>query len=363
MSVPASVTAAGYGGGSIGLPILKANRSIAANPFPQFAGAAGGGFFGKVGNSLAGAAPFLGASVGGSLGGQSIFGQIAGSAGGLLLGGAIGAATTTGVFSAGATALLTNPFTIAAGAGLLIGSYFLGKAKQRRSDEETSGQYLTQALQAIDQLALGVGNGSIDGGQARQIFDTQILGAFKTQISQLKTKSVVQSRLTNQVRDLQKVYDARIPPLIAEQERQAAQEAQRAADARRFAGIDARLIPQFAGGGYVGGIDRGFDSVKALLRPGELVLNRGQQAAVIAQSSPSVFRNAGVPAFNTTGRYADGGYVSGGGGQGGQAITIQELVIDAVVDAQGIYVVGATSANGQKIDIKNVRERRLNREG
>ena len=279
-----------FGGGSSGTG-RSATLSGGLGDFigasvPRTAGKIGGGFFSGIGQSLAAAAPLVGLSLGSGLGGQSVLGQIAGSAGGLLGGGAI--AGFSGVLGAKAAAFFTNPFTIAIGAGLLVGSIFLGRAAQRRKDEEASGQFLTQALQGIEELAAGVASGQIPGAQARSIFETQILGTFRQQIGQLKTASVRESRLTNQVNDLRKVFEARIPPLIAEQER-------KAADAARFAAIDSRLVPQFAGGGTVPGIDRGRDSVLAMLRPGEKVLTLPQQASVISQSNPSVFDRAGVP--------------------------------------------------------------------
>jgi hypothetical protein len=238
------------------------------------------------------------------------------------------------------------------GAPLLVGAIFAGKAAQRKKDEEAAGQYLTQALQALDQLISGVQSGSIDGNQARSIFENQILGTFIQQINGLKTESVRKSRLTNQVADLRKVYEARVTPAIAEQQKRAAESA---LNASNFS----RQIPEFASGGYVGGIDRGFDSVKALLRPGELVLNRAQQSAVMSRAGSDVFRNIGVPTVNTTGRYADGGYVPSGGKGGDQSINIY---LDATVDSEGIFIRGGSTKNGQRVIINQINQARLNRE-
>jgi hypothetical protein len=85
--------------------------------------------------------------------------------------------------------------------------------------------------------------------------------------------------LTNQLRDLDQGVVAEL--------RAAAQRQQ----SRR--GVLNQLIPEFQGGGYVPGIDRGFDSVPILARPGELVLNR-QQQGLVERSAPGVFQQAGI---------------------------------------------------------------------
>jgi hypothetical protein len=136
--------------------------------------------------------------------------------------------------------LLSNPFTAVIGAGLLIGGALLGRAKQRSSDEEAAGQMLTQAIQAIEQLRDAVAADQIDGSQARSIFESQILGQFRAGINTLKTKSVRESRLTNQVSDLRKVFEDNVVPQIAaqQQRRQAALDAS-AAEAAKQARLQA----------------------------------------------------------------------------------------------------------------------------
>jgi hypothetical protein len=325
---------------------------------PRTAGRVGG-FFSNIGQSIASAAPFLGLSLGGSLGGQSALGQIAGSAGGFLGGGLLAAKLAPGLLSKGAAAFFTNPFTIAIGAGLLVGSVLLGRAAQRRKDEEASGQFLTQALQGIEELAAGVANGQIPGSQARQIFENQILGTFRQQVSGLKTRSVVESRLTNQVADLRRVFEARIPPLIAEQER-------KAADAARFAAIDSRLVPQFAGGGTVPGIDRGRDSVLAMVRPGEKILTLAQQSSVIAQSNPGVFDRAGVPrtaiqagaaqAFQFGGTAQPSSFWGASG-----TPMVDTLIVEVDFDAEGMVRAGLKGRNGEDIVARKVEARRRRR--
>lgn len=327
----------------------------------------GGKFsFSGLGKGLAGAAPFLGLSTGASLGGQSIGGQILGGAGGFLTGGVIASALSPGLFSGTAAALFSNPFTAIAGAGLLIGGLLLGKAKQRKSDEEASGEFLRQALASIDQLAAGVSSGQIDGAQARSIFDSQILGTFRQQIGGLKTASVRNSRLTNQVRDLEAVYQARIPPLIADQQKRAADALAQQQRSQQNALAFSKQIPEFASGGFVPGIDHGFDSVRALLRPGEMVLTRSQQASVMSQAGPGVFDRAGVPRtsmqFGGTQAFGFGGTAQPTSFGQPLEITLEAQVVIGKNDATRIHLIGARSPQGRAITVKNVQDARTNRE-
>jgi tape measure domain-containing protein len=349
-----NLVAAATGGGSGAPPSTTATQQLqqvfsdiagpAARPRTvtgSVAGAAAtaGGFsLSALGRSIGAAAPFLGGTIGLGLGGQSRLGQVAGAVGGGVLGLGVGVATGA-ITNPAIISLFTNPFTIPLAAGLLVGSVFLGKAKQRRQDEELSGQYLTQALQAIDQLAAGVGSGSISGSEAKSIFDNQILGTFRQQISQLKTRSVVESRLTNQVNDLRKVYEARIPPLIAEQER-------RAADARRFAAIDSRLIPQFATGGISsGGL--------AILHDREMVLTPQHQSAIAARAGEDIFRSVGVPGVRPNADFDNGGIYSRSSSQGGAGpVVIDKLFIS--IDAEGIAIEGMSGRNGEQVIIKAI---------
>jgi hypothetical protein len=75
-----------------------------------------------------------------------------------------------------------------------------------------------------------------------------------------------------------------------------------------------------------------------------------------------VFRAAGVPAINTTGRYADGGYAPSNGGAAGQQVVIEQLTIEAVVDSEGIAIKGMSTKSGQRVIINQINQARLNRE-
>jgi hypothetical protein len=314
-------------------------------------GSAKPSFLGGIGQSLAAAAPFLGASLGGGLGGQSVAGQIAGSAGGFLAGGTITA--LAGGLGKAATAFFTNPFTIAIGAGLIVGSVLLGKAKQRKADEQASGEMLTQALNALTQLRDAIGADQIDGSQARSIFDSQILGQFKSGINTLKTKSVRESRLSNQVADLQKVYSDIIPPAIAAQEARKAAGIANQTRLQNNALRDSRIIPEFATGGTtMGGL--------ALLHPGEKILNIQQQAAVRAMAGANVFERAGVPGVKQNPIFDTGGTMGRGGLP--MVVEVDVQVVMGKNDQTRIFVTGGNTTEGRNLIVRQVNVARTNRE-
>ncbi|HZF40706.1 MAG TPA: hypothetical protein VE715_17925, partial [Blastocatellia bacterium] len=309
----AQAFAGGAGGNGVGVPpstsdtqqiqqVLSEIASPATRPRTvtggagTVAGVAGSGFsLGGLFGNLASAAPLLGVGLGAGLGGQSRLGQVFGAAGA----GAVGLGVSFGasVFGAGgglaqAALAALGPVSLI-GAPLLVGAILLGKAKQRKADEEASGQFLIQAEQSIEQLATGIATDQIEGAQARALFDSQILATFRQQISGLKTKSVVDSRLKNQVHDLENVYQARITPLIADQSK-------RRADAARFAAIDRRLIPQFAIGGVTGG-------GLAILHPNEMVLTPRHQSAIRSVAGGDIFDRVGVPGVQSQPVFDQGG--------------------------------------------------------
>jgi hypothetical protein len=344
ISAPASISQSfgSFFSGGGGSSSASGFGKLALDPLTAKEFGIGGSFLGGIGKSFAAAAPLLGLSLGAGLGGQSVFGQIAGSAGGLLGGGAV--AGFSGLLGKAATKFFTNPFTIAIGAGLLVGSFFLGRAKQRKQDEELSGQFLTQALAGIDQLASAVSSGQITTlVEARSIFDSQILGVFAQQIGGLKTKSVRESRLTNQVRDLRNQFEIRIPPLINEAN-------QRRIDAERAAIVHSRLIPEFGTGGTArGGL--------AFLHPGEKVLNFQQQSAVQAMAGANVFERAGVPGVQHSRVFDNGGIMPAGRPE---PIVIEQLVVS--IDSESIAVKGMSGDPGRQVIIRQVIAAKRNEE-
>ena len=214
------------------------------------------------GAGLAPQLPLIGLGLGMSLGGPSKLGGILGGAGGLLLGGsglaflapllglggalggAGGAAAgalggAAGVGGAGGllgtlTPLLTNPFTIAAGAALLVGAYFLGRKKQRQRDEKSRDELKGDAFSQIDQILKNVRADRMDGidgiTQAEAIRDQ-----YFQQISTLKTKSVKQS-----AENYRPYFDAKIEAIRREADLQL-----------RRKEISDKLVPEFALGGWV----------------------------------------------------------------------------------------------------------------
>ena len=302
-----SLTGGGAGGGpqqSLTQQALQ-SASIAANyNLPGLSGGIGGGagvslasggLKGLLGNA-AFAAPLLGLSLGASLGGKSTLGSILGGAGGLLLGGSllagVGGAgaiggllglvgvggTNAAILSSALTGLLTNPFTIAAGVALLVGAYFLGKSKQRKSDEKLADSYWVAEADQLKILTKEVNADQIDGqsalAQAAQLRQQTI-----AQLNTIKTSSVRESRLRNQLADVDRVY---VAPL------KAAVEAQTLRTERK-----GKIVPTFADGGIVPGVYDGRDSVLARLSGGEVVLTPNHQHQLFG----ALMERVGVPGF------------------------------------------------------------------
>lgn len=311
--------------------------------------------FGKTPGSaggLAGALPLLGLTFGSQAGGGSILGQILGGAGGVLAGiGLTAAPAGLAASSPALAALFSNPIIAIAGAGLLVGAIFLGRASQRRKDEHASGDFLQQAIDGIAQLREAVSTDQITGAQARASFNSDILGTFRAQINTIKTKSVRESRLTNQVRDLQNLFESSVGPEITKQ-----------AERQR---VGSRLIPEFASGGIIPGIDRGYDSTLIKARPGEMVLTRAQQQQIAMMSAnPGIFAAAGVPSAGSV--EADGiqGFAGGGTVQGSTIV----LGPDAFDGAQITLVAGQedisrllVSPAGRRATTTNVKRSRQSR--
>lgn len=295
--------------------------------------------------ALGSIAPLLGLSLGAGVGGTSVLGQILGAGGGLATG--IGLSFGASVLGAGggigqAALAALGPIALI-GVPLLIGAFFLGKASQRKRDEEASGAFLTQAIQRIEELRRQVDTDQVDGSQARAIFENQILADFINQISQLKTESVRKSRLTNQVRDLRAVYDANLGPAIAAQQQR-----------KR---VNQNLIPEFATGGVVPGFNRGFDSVHALLTPGEIVLNQAQQAAIQSMAGMGVFAKAGVPDAGVQAGMAQA-FQFGGVARDFSAPISLNLEVSIGMSQSGaeeIFAAAGSSDTGQQVIVSSVR--------
>ncbi len=245
--------------------------------------------FGKAPGSalggLASAAPLLGLSLGAGLGGSSVLGSILGAAGGLALGVGLTAAPAAlaGTFLA---PLFSNPITAIIGGVALIGALLLGRAAARRKDEKSSGDALQQAVDQIhdfrDQIKGDHAQATV--GDAHKILESTIIGPFIAFINTIKTRSVRESRLAHQVPDLRKLFETEvIPEIIAQQTR------------IKNKTIGQNIIPEFATGGVVEGVDRGYDSILAKLRPREMVLTVEHQAKIREMAGHNIFQVVGVP--------------------------------------------------------------------
>jgi tape measure domain-containing protein len=383
-------------GGGISAPASASGRIIGTPPFNPSAGgfgvggiftqsgalAGGGGLFGNLlsgigfglkpgsaSGSLAAGLPLLGASFGSLAGGSSGLGRILGGAGGAALG--VGLTAAPSLLSGTVLApLFSNPITAIIGGGLLVGGLvagLVGGAKQRKRDEEASGDMIRQAEEGINQIILAIRNNQIVGlDQARGVFESQVLANFQAQISQLKTKSVRESRLTNTVASLRNNFETRIPPEIEAQQKRLQEE-----EDRRIRQDDAfrRQIPEFARGGIVPGIDLGFDSVMALARPGEMFLTRGQQSAIRALAGGDVFSRVGVPGsgqqIGSAQAFANGGTVQRVSGQDSDEpieISLNVTVGMSQSGAEEIAITGMSTNNGRRVIINQINAARLGRE-
>jgi hypothetical protein len=206
-------------------------------------------------------------------GGQSTAGNLLGSAGGALTTGFI--TSSLGLMgSGGAAAFFSNPITAIAGGALLVGSVLLGKAKQRKADESVVDTYWTKYAQVTDALTRDVRANRIDGDSAL----AQAMAARQEaidQINQIKTKSVRESRLRNQIPQIDNGSLATLKAAIRDQGKR-----------RDLMG---RYVPEFAAGGIVPGP---FGSkVPVYAHAGEVILNQQQ----IRRLGSGALAEAGVP--------------------------------------------------------------------
>lgn len=302
-------------------------RSVSTGKIVSGPGSTTGGFKG-VTNALG---PLVGMGLGQYAGGQSPFGQLLGGVGGALVGAGI-----TGMLTGAAPLLFSNPVTAIIGGALLGASALIGLAsgaKQRRKDEEASGDYLREADAAIHKLKDAINNDEVQGyAQAKEAFENQILANFRNQIGQLKTKSVRESRLTNQVRDLYGTFDAVIQPAVDEQLKRKEMSRQR----QLLSGL---LVPEFAVGGFVPGAVGSPQLI--LAHGGEMVVNPSQQTANLMHAAA----NAGVPG-------TQGGGTAKSEPQQPQTINVT-LVLGTEIQNQ-LFVNGAKSNSGFRAIIQQI---------
>ena len=285
-AIGAAKSALGIGGGGSGASGILG--SLGTNFSRLFSGIG----FGKApgsGGALAGALPLLGLSLGSSLGTDRLTSILGGAAGGLL---GIGLSAAPGIIGAGGALsglgflapLFSNPITAIAAGLALPAVFLLGRARQRKRDEKSSGDFLQDAINQIRDVKKQVESNelTLNVTEARKLFESQILQPFVAQINTLKSKSVRESRLKNQTADLRNLFEKEVIPAVqAQKTRQ---------------GINDKLIPEFALGGIVSGLPTpGVDSVLARLSPGEMVLTVRHQQMIQAMAGGNVFAAAGVP--------------------------------------------------------------------
>jgi len=301
---------------------------------------------GSGGGALAGLLPLLGVGLGSGLGTDTLTKILGGAAGGLL---GVGLTAAPAIIGAGGALsglgflapLFSNPITAIAAAAALPAIFLLGRARQRKRDESSSGDFLQDAIDSIRDLRKQVASDQIDGAQARQVFNNEILQTFIQQINTLKTKSVRESRLKNQTADLKRLFDDEVGPEI---------------EAQKLRGKTAlRLVPEFATGGIVPGMPTGADTVLSWLSPREMVLTVQQQRNIASMAGPDVFAAAGVPgaglATSDGGQaFQFGGVVQSGGGSARPTV-INVYVTNSMSrdDSVDLLAVAAETDDGQQI--------------
>ncbi len=374
LSAPASVSLPGFGGlpgiSQFAIPGLRGPGAgeLRASGLGKVGNLNGlsslfsGIGFGKTagsGGALAGLLPLLGVSLGSGLGTDTLTKILGGAAGGLL---GVGLTAAPAIIGTGGllsglgflAPLFSNPITAIAAGLALPAIFLLGRARQRRRDEASSGDFLQDAIDSIRDLRKQVSSDQIDGAQARSVFNNEILQTFIQQINTLKTKSVRESRLKNQTADLKKLFEDEVGPEI---------EAQKLRSKTAL-----RLVPEFALGGIVPGMPTGADTVLSWLSPREMVLTVQQQRSIAAMAGPEVFAAAGVPgaglATSDGGQaFQFGGVVQPSGSSGGRPTVINVYVTNSMSrdDSIDLLAVAAESDDGQQILANAQRAGRRNR--
>jgi phage tail tape-measure protein len=128
---------------------------------------------GSIGAAVAPALPFLGLSLGSRLARGSRTSSTLGGAGGLLTGGSAAAFLAPKLFAsllgakmgAATVALMTNPITIAAGVGLIVGGFLLGRRKRRKQSEQAHAKAFAEAKAALERILFEARTGG-DAGSA-----------------------------------------------------------------------------------------------------------------------------------------------------------------------------------------------------
>jgi hypothetical protein len=270
------------GGGTIGLPYLGQLPvpllQSAINGKVEIPGAGAGALsLSGIGKQIGALAPFLGFGAGAALGGKSTLGGLLGGIGGAL-GGLVGAASVGAIGgtlgSAFALSGALGPAALIAAPLLIVGGLLLGKAKQRREDERTADTYWVAYKDTLIDLTRQVRSNSIDGDDALAQAQAARQQAI-SQINTIQTKSVRESRLKNQIGDVDRMF---LEPLK-----------QAVNDQKSRNSLSSKLIPEFAASGIVPG-PLGSPQL-VLAHGGEIFINRDKQTTQVMSAAS----DAGVP--------------------------------------------------------------------
>ncbi|HJQ33349.1 MAG TPA: tape measure protein [Pyrinomonadaceae bacterium] len=331
-----------FGGGGSQISSLDTFSGQAARGVFSAAGGAKGisTLFGNSATTLGGSlaltgavmAPFTGLSLGGMLGGQSLFGRGLGMAGGLALGGAgavallggSGAAIfgTGGALSSlgGAAALLTNPFTIGAGVALLAGALIMGRNKRRQEEEKVRNQSILDAKGQIDALIKQVQNHRTEP-MAALAQAADIRSKYMTDMQQLKDKKTREHALLT-VREI----DYKIGQLRA------------AASNSLNDNARANITAAFASGGVVPGLPG--EARLVLAHGGEIIASLAHQSNDFVAAA----RDAGIP-----------GVRGGDGGGYGRNINLAVELHVGTETRDKLVVGGMESEAGYSVNVKQTK--------
>jgi hypothetical protein len=333
---------------------------------------------GKFQTQIAGMLPGIGMSLGGMLGMGQSGASMLGQAGGLLAGGigmaflapglltsafggtlAAGGAAATGLGGA-MVGLLTNPFTIAVAGALIVGAIIWGINSRRRKDEKTRNQAMLDSFKTLDDLLKKVNSDQMDGAAAVDQA-TQVRKQYVDQMSQLKDKKTRNIAL----KDVSRIDD-KIAQIRAASDQQTARKA-----------LDAKLVPTFADGGFVGGAgykvlggDGAFmspfrgrvpgiydrrDDFLARLTGNEVVLTPDVWMPIAPY-----LKQKRVPGFAGGGMVDSSGFTVSGQTSSNQAIIIEELTINlsnqfGSETAAKVLGVGVKTPEGRQAVVRSVR--------
>lgn len=302
--------------------------------------------------ALAGALPLLGLTLGAGLGGSSVLGQILGGVGGGLLG--VGLTAAPAALAGGSfgflAPLFSNPFTAIAGAAALAGALLLGRAKQRRTDEATSGDSLQRAIDQLKDLKRQADRGELTSIREAESSFTDIHRQFINETLQLKTKSVRESRLNNQgditpplhPDSLRALFEREtLPAVIAANQRK---------------GVFDKLIPEFATGGIVPRTGPIYAHER------ELILNLTQQRSIAGMAGADVFTRAGVPNAPTVAPAPTVYTATSRANAGPPQINLSVQLGVSRNDAQEIFITGAETSQGERVIVNLVNDAKQNGE-